>query len=246
MDIITELRNKLDAARARRIERIEKNDASIKRLETAEGDYPRLKELTRRQHQQDVLAGDAKRSVRERLRELRSEMSAIRDARQATGTALRETEMEIADLENRLDGAVKERGRRRGLEHMNDSTVPKLLTFIESLHEDQANAAEHGLHSGIPALQFPERADLTSAWDKSQDRAARVGQLPLLVKGWSEFFGLSVSAAPGAEAEERNGLAETLMARADDRRKERLLPNSGTLADVYPDLGVRPRHLLDQ
>jgi hypothetical protein len=246
MNNTDELRNKLDAARARRVERIRLNDYNIKLLAKFEADFPQLKKMTVRQHRDDVVSGspDAKRSIRERLRELQNDRDRITDQREASGAALHETEEEVKALEAQLAAAVEQDVLLRIEQCMGDELVPQIRATVDIVRKMQAIKKQALLPFGVGSMPFPKRADLSGAWLKGQDYEARIASLALLVKGWEEFFHLDpIAEGPDASAEERNGLAERHVARRDAARKRELLPTVTGSAAVFPDLGVTPRLL---
>jgi hypothetical protein len=244
MDIITELRNKLDAARARRVEMIQLNNTNITRLEAFQAHYPRLFALTVREHQADVVSGLPGKSINERLRELQNELDRVTDAREASGHALAEVESELEGLRSQLAAAVEQDVLLRIEQCMGDELVPQIRATVDIVRKMQAIKKQALLPFGVGSMPFPKRADLSGAWLKGQDYEARIASLALLVKGWEEFFHLDpIAEGPDASAEERNGLAERHVARRDAARKRELLPTVTGSAAVFPDLGVTPRLL---
>jgi hypothetical protein len=246
MNNTDELRNKLDAARARRVERIRLNDYNIKLLAKFEADFPQLKKMTVRQHREDVVSGspDAKRSIRERLRELQNDRDRITDAREASGAALRDAECEVENLEAQLAAAIREEALLRVQQCMDDKLMPKIRGIIDTLREMQVMNKQAGLAFGVGAMPFPKRSDLSGGWQKGQDYGARIASLALFLQGWEEFFHLApIAEGPDADSERRNGLAESIMARRDAARRAALMPTVTGSAAVFPDLGTQPRLL---
>jgi len=246
MTNIEEIQERLDAARTRRIERIKLNDTNIARLAKFKADFPQLKKMTVRQHRDDVVSGspDAKRSIRERLRELQNDRDRITDQREASGAALHETEEEVKALEAQLAAAIREEALLQVQQCMDDKLMPKIRGIIDTLREMQVMNKQAGLPFGVGAMPFPKRSDLSGGWQKGQDYGARIASLALFLQGWEEFFHLApIAEGPDADSERRNGLAESIMARRDAARKRELLPTVKGSAAVYPDLGTQPRQL---